>query len=74
MNDAKDEHARRRGHVFDIAFALTLGADPFYYRCEGEALQKRAEEAERLGRENSIPRHLGVPGAAALWHGAYPSE
>ena len=55
LNDAKDEHARRRGHVFDIAFALTLGADLFYYRREGEALQKRAEEAERLGRENSLP-------------------
>jgi tetratricopeptide (TPR) repeat protein len=55
VNDAKDEHARRRGHVFDVAFALTLGADLFYYRCEAEALRKRAEEAERLGRENSLP-------------------
>jgi class 3 adenylate cyclase/predicted negative regulator of RcsB-dependent stress response len=55
VNDAKDQHARRRGHVLDIAFAFTLGADPFYYRCEGEALHKRAEEAERLGRENSLP-------------------
>ena len=55
VNDAKDEHARRRGHVFDIAFAFTLGADLFYYRCEAAALRKRAEEAERLGRENSLP-------------------
>ncbi|MFN0313869.1 MAG: AAA family ATPase, partial [Burkholderiales bacterium] len=55
VNDAKDEHARRRGHVFDVAFALTLGADLFDYRCEAEALRKRAEEAERLGRENSLP-------------------
>ena len=55
VSDAKDEHARRRGYVFDVAFALTLGADLFDYRCEAEALRKRAEEAEQLGRENSLP-------------------
>ena len=67
VNDAKDEHARRRGHIFDIAFAFTLGADPFYYRCEGEALHKRAEEAERLGRDNSLPVIWGC--LAPLRHG-----
>jgi len=67
VNEAKDEHARRRGHVFDIAFAFTLGADPFYYRCEGEALHKRAEEAERLGRDNSLPVIWGC--LAPLRHG-----
>jgi len=55
VSDAKDEHARRRGHPFDLGFALTFGADVFDYRCESEALRKRAEEAERLGREHSMP-------------------
>jgi predicted ATPase len=55
ISDDKDEHARRRGHPFDLGFALTFGADLFDYRCDSEALRKRAEEAERLGREHSMP-------------------
>jgi hypothetical protein len=53
LSDEKDAHARRRGHPFDLGFALGLGAHD--YRCKHEDLRKRAEECERLGRENSLP-------------------
>ncbi len=55
LSDEKDAHARRRGHPFDLGFALTVGAHEFDYRCGHEDLRKRAEECERLGRENSMP-------------------
>ena len=55
LNDEKDAHARWRGHPFDLGFALTVGAHEFDYRCGHESLRKRAEECERLGRENSLP-------------------
>ena len=55
LSDEKDAHARRRGHPFDLGFALTMGAHEFDHRCEHEDLRKRAEECERLGRENSLP-------------------
>ena len=55
LNDEKDAHARRRGHPFDLGFALTIGAHEFDRRWELEDLLKRAEECERLGRENSLP-------------------
>ena len=55
VSDAKDEHGRRRGHPFDLGFALTTGAHVFDYRNESEALLQRAEEAARIGRENSMP-------------------
>ncbi|MDM0106333.1 AAA family ATPase [Variovorax sp. J22R24] len=52
--NAKDEHARARGHVFDLGFALCAGADVFEYRCEPEAQRARVQESERLGRENGL--------------------
>ena len=55
LSDEKDAHARRRGHPFDLGFALTFGVHEFDHRCELEDLRKRAEECERLGRENSLP-------------------
>jgi tetratricopeptide (TPR) repeat protein len=54
LSDEKDAHARRRGHPFDLGFALTTGAHEFDDRCKPEDLRKRAEECERLGRENSL--------------------
>jgi predicted ATPase len=54
-NDEKDAHARRRGHPFDLGFALSVGAHEFDHRCRPDDLRKRAEECERLGRENSLP-------------------
>jgi predicted ATPase len=55
LNDEKDAHARRRGHPFDLGFALSLGTHEFDHRYDHEDLRKRAEECERLGRENSLP-------------------
>ena len=53
--DEKDAHARKRGHPFDVAFALHIGSDVFSFRYEFERLRQRAEEVERFGRENSLP-------------------
>ena len=55
LNHEKDAHARRRGHPFDLGFALIRGAHEFDRRCGHEDLRKRAEECERLGQENSLP-------------------
>ncbi len=55
LGDEKDAHARRRGHPMDLGFALVIGAHSFDRRLTHEDLRKRAEECERLGRENSLP-------------------
>jgi tetratricopeptide (TPR) repeat protein len=55
LSDEKDAHARRRGHLFDIGFALTVGAHEFDDRFSHEDLLKRADECEGLGREHSLP-------------------
>ncbi len=52
---AKDAHARRRGHPFDLGWALTVGAYVFDLLREFDDWLKRIEEADRLGRENSLP-------------------
>ncbi len=51
----KDAHARSRGHPFDLGYALTTGIHEFDRRYHHEDVRKRAEECERLGRENSLP-------------------
>jgi predicted ATPase len=55
LSDEKDAHARRRGHPFDLGFALYLGAHEFDHRRELADHRKRAEECEWLGREHSLP-------------------
>jgi tetratricopeptide (TPR) repeat protein len=55
LNDEKDMHARKRDHPFGLGFALSLGAHEFDHRFKHEDLRKRAEEIERLGRDNSLP-------------------
>jgi class 3 adenylate cyclase/tetratricopeptide (TPR) repeat protein len=55
LNDEAEANARRRGHPFDLGFALTMGALEFDHRFTHGELRKRAEECERLGRENSLP-------------------
>jgi hypothetical protein len=55
LNNERDAHARRRGHPFDLGWALGTGMQEFDHRCEHQELRKRAEECERLGRENSLP-------------------
>jgi class 3 adenylate cyclase/tetratricopeptide (TPR) repeat protein len=70
----KDAHARRRGHLFDLGYALTLGS-LFWGLCrEPEQLLARAEEAERLGGSHSLPFISEVlaqltKGSAWLWAG-----
>ena len=53
-SDDKDAHARRRNHPFDLAFALTLGAQVFDYLSEPDELLKRTEEAERVCRVHGV--------------------
>ena len=55
LNNEKDECARRRGLPIDLGIALALGAHDFDHRFTHEDLRKRAEECERLGRENGLP-------------------
>jgi class 3 adenylate cyclase/tetratricopeptide (TPR) repeat protein len=55
LSEEKDAHARRRGHPFDLGYALSLGVHEFDRRFTFDDLTKRAEECERLGRENSLP-------------------
>jgi hypothetical protein len=78
LSDEKDAHARRRGHPFDLGWALATGAHEFDYRYSHEDLHKRAEECERLGRENSMPMLWAVlarvPHAEALIREGKPAE
>ena len=55
LSDKAVAHARRRGHPFDLGWVLYTGAEAFEYRCEPEKVRLRAEECERLGRDNSMP-------------------
>ena len=54
MSAERDAHSRRLGHPFNLGFALTMGALVFDHVGEPDELLKRVEEAERLGRENSL--------------------
>jgi tetratricopeptide (TPR) repeat protein len=54
LNSEGEAHASRRGHPFDVGIALALGTEFFYHLYNYEDLRKRAEEVERLGRENSL--------------------
>jgi predicted ATPase len=55
ISDAKDAHARRRGHPFDLGYVLTCGSQVFDFLREPDEWLKRVEEADRAGRENSLP-------------------
>jgi hypothetical protein len=55
ISDAKDAHVRRRGHPFDLGWALSFGAQVLDYLGEPDQWLKRIEEADRVGRENSLP-------------------
>jgi tetratricopeptide (TPR) repeat protein len=78
LSNEKDAHARWRGHPFDLGYALTTGAHEFDRRFGYEDLRKRAEECERLGRENSLPVLWAVlacvPYAEALIREGKPAE
>jgi predicted ATPase len=55
MTDAAHDHARRRGHPFDLGFALTTGAEVFDFLREPDEWLRRVEEGDRVGRANSLP-------------------
>ncbi len=55
LSDEKDAHARRRGHIFELGWALTMGPHEYDRRCNHEELRRRAEECEHLGRDNRLP-------------------
>jgi class 3 adenylate cyclase/tetratricopeptide (TPR) repeat protein len=52
---ATDQHARDRAHPIDLGFALRMSAELFDFRSEPPEMRERADECERLGRENSLP-------------------
>ena len=55
VNEAKDAHARRLGSPWNLCFALGgFGSFLFEYRSEPEVLLHRADECERIARENSL--------------------
>jgi ATP/maltotriose-dependent transcriptional regulator MalT len=63
-----EAHARKLGHLFDLGHALVNASQVFDFVGEPEEFLKRLSEAERLGRENSmpylpeiaVPRRVGV--------------
>jgi hypothetical protein len=50
LSEEKDAHARRRGHPFDLGWALTAGAPVVDRRFTPEDMLKRAEECGRFGK------------------------
>ncbi len=61
LRDESEAHARKLGHSVDLGFALTEGSVKLF-DCRGEPDEqlKRLVEAERLGRENSLPFLMDV--------------
>ncbi|MBV8613291.1 MAG: hypothetical protein JOY66_05900, partial [Acetobacteraceae bacterium] len=55
-----ESHARRCGHAFNLAYALTFGATVFNHLGQPDEVLGRAEEAGRLGRENRLPFVTGA--------------
>jgi tetratricopeptide (TPR) repeat protein len=56
MTEQLDADSRQLGHPFDIGWAATWGAAyVFDYRREPDRLLARIHEADRMGREHSIP-------------------
>ena len=53
--EARDAHARKRGHPFDLAFALTLGAQLYEFLNRPAELESRADEASAMGRRFGVP-------------------
>ncbi|MEK7400794.1 MAG: AAA family ATPase [Gemmatimonadota bacterium] len=49
------EHARGLNRPFEVAFALTLGAQVFEYCHQADDLLQCADEAERVGKQFGVP-------------------
>ena len=67
MINAAYDHARRVGHPFDLGWALTAGTFVFEHLREHEEQLNCGAEAERLGREHSLP--LLTECAVPIWSG-----
>jgi predicted ATPase len=65
-SEATITHARRRGHAFDLGWALTCSSLVWAHRGAPEQILARTEETERLGRAHDLP-FLDV--LASLWKG-----
>jgi class 3 adenylate cyclase len=63
-----EAHARRRGHPFDLGWALTFGAQVLDFLGEPDEWLRRIEEVDRLGRENSLQilTEILVPGCSGV--------
>jgi predicted ATPase len=55
ISGAAHAHANRRGHPFDLCFALHTIGWLFDHLREPDEMLKRAAECDRVGRENSLP-------------------
>lgn len=55
ISNETEAHARRRGHPFDIGWALTFGAMVWNFRSEPAQVFARVDEGERLGRTHRLP-------------------
>ncbi len=55
MINAADDHARQVGNPLNLGWALTVGTWGFDHLREHEEQLNRAAEAERVGREHSLP-------------------
>ena len=55
MSDAAYDHAHQVGHPFDLGWALTTGVGLFDHLREPDEMLRRTAEADRVGRENSLP-------------------
>ena len=59
--ERNDRYVREYGSPWNLAFALGgLGSWLFEYRCEPQVLFARADECERIGRENSLAFFVNV--------------
>jgi hypothetical protein len=54
VSEANNAYTRRRGHPFNLGFALTLGSLLWDLRWEPAQMLAWVEEAERLGRAHSL--------------------
>jgi hypothetical protein len=55
VSDAKDAHARRRGHPFDLGRALVTGSWVWDFLREPEATEKYADALIALAADQGFP-------------------
>ena len=61
-SNTRDQHARRLGHPFDLAFSLTLGAQVFDFLGLPDELERRADEAAAMSRRYGMSLFFEVMG------------